>query len=59
MAKIQIWSDKWDENGKIYRVLSHYKESDSTGMHLELEDADGNIEHKVIPIHNIEWIDNK
>lgn len=53
---IQIWSDNWSENGRIYKVLSYFKPADSTGVHLELQDSEGIIEKKVIPIHNIEWI---
>lgn len=53
---IKLVNDKWDENGKIYRLLSYYKPEDSTGCHVELEAQNGTIERKVVPFHDIEWI---
>lgn len=58
MSQIRIWNDKWDQNGKIYKVLSYYKPADSTGVHLELQREDGTIEKQVHPIHDIEWIED-
>lgn len=58
MTQIRIWNDKWEENGKTYTVLSHYKPGDSTGIHFELQKEDGTIDKRVIPSHDIEWIED-
>lgn len=58
MPMIKIWNDNWEENGKLYRVHGYNKPANSTGMHFELEDTDGNFITKVIPYHDIEWIDD-
>lgn len=53
---IKIWSDKWDDVGKIYRVLSYYKPDNTTACQVELQHQSGKIEQRVIPFHEIEWI---
>lgn len=54
---IRINNDMWSDIGKIYKVLSYFKPSHSTGVHLELEAPDGTTEKKVVPVHDIEWVE--
>lgn len=55
---IKIDNDKWDDHGKIYRLISYYKHGDSTGIHVELECPNGAIEKRVVPEYQIEWIED-
>lgn len=55
---IKLVNDKWDENGKIYRLLSFYRPVNSTGCQIELELLDGTIEKKVVSYNEIEWIED-
>ncbi len=55
---IKINNDMWDDCGKIYRVLSYYRHYSSTAAHLELEKPNGDIEKRVVPVCQIEWIEH-
>jgi len=46
----------WDDCGKVYKVLSYFKNGESTGIRLELEHEDGKLETRVVPEEYIEWI---
>lgn len=58
---MRIDSDHWDDVGKIYHVVSYKRRPDSTAVELELQIEDGAIVKRVVPIHQIEWVqkDNK
>jgi hypothetical protein len=51
----KINNDKWDDCGKIYRLISYHKQGESTGIHVELS-INGHTEKRVIPEHQIEWV---
>ena len=56
---IKIDNDKWDDVGKIYKVLSyHRRDPNSTAVELKLEQEDGTIVERVEAIHAIEWIED-
>ena len=52
---IKINSDDWEDAGKIYKVLEHFRRPDSTAVELVLEYRDEKIK-RVVPYHWIEWI---
>ena len=53
---IIINSDKWEDAGKIYKVLEYYRrDPNSTAVELTLEHSGETIK-KVVPFHWIEWI---
>lgn len=54
---IKIYSDNWDDIGKIYNVLTYKRMStDSTAVHLQLE-YEGVLYNRVVAVHQIEWVD--
>jgi hypothetical protein len=53
---IKINSDDWQDVGKIYKVLEHYRPNvESTAVELVLEYRDEQIK-RIVPNHWIEWI---
>lgn len=52
---ISIDSDRWDDWGKTYKVLSYKRRPNSTAVELEL-DYKGTISKCVVPYHQIESI---
>ena len=55
---IKINSDNWDDAGKVYKVIEHYRRNpESTAVELILEYNDETIK-KVVPYHWIEWIED-
>jgi hypothetical protein len=55
---IRINSDDWDDAGKLYKVLEHYRRNpESTAVELTLEYNNEQIK-KVVPYHWIEWIED-
>ena len=52
---IKINSDEWQDAGKIYKVLEHYRRPDSTAVELVLE-CEKEQTKRVVPYHWIEWI---
>jgi hypothetical protein len=55
MDYIMINSDKWEDAGKHYRLVSLYRRPESTATELVLE-YNGETVSKVVPYHSIEWI---
>ena len=53
---ITIHNDMWDDCGKVYKVLSYFKNGKSTGIKLELQHENGELETRVVPEEYIEWI---
>lgn len=53
--KIRIDDDKWDDVGKIYKVLKYFRRKDSTAVELELE-YEGTLSKRVVAYHTIEWL---
>jgi len=56
LGYILIHNDMWEDCGKIFKVLSYYKDGESTGIHLELQTNDGLTEKRTVPEAYIEWI---
>lgn len=57
---IKINSDDWNDAGKIYKVMEYYRpEPESTAVHLIIEMKDGSSLKRVVPVHWIEWIEDK
>ena len=54
--KCKLDTDKWDDIGETYTVISSYRRPNSTAVELLLE-KDGTQISKVVAIHQIEWID--
>lgn len=54
---IKIDEDKFQDAGKIYKVLSYFRRDNSTAVELELE-FNGRTMKRVVPIHAIEWIED-
>lgn len=53
-----IHSDQWSDAGKLYKVL-HYKQRDnSTAVELTIKHEDGKEESRVVPLGQIEWIED-
>lgn len=57
MQRVRIDSDKWDDYGKIYKVISFERRVGSTATELVLE-HDGQVIKRTVAIHNIEWLDD-
>ena len=55
---IKINSDEWGDAGKIYKVVDYAPRDDSTAVELTLLESDGNMIHRVIPYHWVEWIED-
>jgi len=54
---VKIHTDDWADAGKIYKVVSYFRRSDSTAAELELELENGEIVRRVVAYHMLEWID--
>lgn len=54
---IRINSDHWNDSGKIWYVLSYKSRENSTAIELTLKDSFGIVESRVVPINQIEWVD--
>ena len=57
MDKIKIDSDDWNDVGRIYSVHSAERREGSTALELVLEDEEGNITHRTVAHHQVEWIE--
>lgn len=55
--KCKLDTDRWDDIGEVYTVISSYRRPNSTAVELLLEKSDGTQLSKVVAIHQIEWID--
>lgn len=55
--KCKLDTDRWDDIGEVYTVISSYRRPNSTAVELLLEKSDGTPLSKVVAIHQIEWID--
>jgi hypothetical protein len=54
---VKIDSDDWEDVGKIYKVVSYFRRSNSTAAELELELENGKTIRRVVAYHMLEWID--
>jgi hypothetical protein len=55
MEYCMIDSDKWDDLGKVYKVVQYSYRPNSTGVELQLE-YNGETLMKVVPLEQINWI---
>ncbi len=58
----KINSDEWQDSGTIYKVLELNRYEDtrmSTRVELTIEHQGGQKERRVVPLHWIEWIEDK
>lgn len=55
--KCKLDTDRWDDVGEIYTVISSYRRPNSTAVELLLE-KDGTQISKVVAVHQIEWIED-
>ena len=58
MDYIMIDSDKWEDAGKKYKLISLRRRPDSTATELELE-YNGEIVRRVVAYHNIRFNDEE
>lgn len=57
---IKVNSDMWDDLNKIYKVIEWSRtDPGSTAVKLILETPDKQIIKRTLPIHWIEWIEDK
>lgn len=57
-GRIRIDENRWEDQGKIYNVLSYHRRNpESTAVELELE-CDGKTTKRVVAVHAIEWVED-
>ena len=56
MDKIKIDADNWDDVGKIYNVHFAKVREDSSALELVIEDKEGEITHRTVAYHQVEWL---
>jgi hypothetical protein len=56
--KCKLDTDRWDDLGVIYTVISSYRRPNSTAVELTLEKSDGTQLSKVVAVTQIEWIED-
>ena len=60
MKYIRIDNDMWADAGKVYFVHEYATRENSTAVTLTIEDTKtGEIETRVVPQNQIEWLDEK
>jgi hypothetical protein len=57
--KCKLDTDRWDDLGQIYTVISSYRRPNSTAVELLLRNSDGAELSKVVSMTQIEWIDDE
>jgi hypothetical protein len=57
--KCKLDTDRWDDLGQIYTVISSYRRPNSTAVELLLRNSDGAELSKVVSVTQIEWIDDE
>lgn len=55
--KCKLDTDRWEDLGETYTVLSSYRRPNSTAVELLLRKSDGTELSKVVSVMQIEWID--
>ena len=56
MKEIKIDADNWNDVGKIYSVHSAEWREGSTALELVIEDKEGEITHRTVAYHQVEWL---
>ena len=59
MKYCMIDSDRWEDCGIVYKVLSYDRLEESSGVKLTLEDPSGHIHTRTVAVHQIEWIEDE
>ena len=57
--KCKLDTDRWDDLGEIYTVISAYRRPNSTAVELLLKKSDGTELTKVVSVTQIEWIEDE
>jgi hypothetical protein len=57
--KCRLNTDEWDDLDIVFNVHSYSRREESTGVLMNLEQPDGTMITRTVPIHEIEWIEDE